>query len=110
MIRIIIIIIIIMTQDAAEYQSHFKLSSLWGKRTGNGSSVFLIFLIRSITLMSRTSAHGVFAVETFLKTGESVIPTQSVFRAHFRLYQNYAVPDEKSSLLCLESLLGTESF
>ena len=42
-----------------------------------------------------TGAYCVFAVEAIFKTGESVIATQGVFRAHFMLYQNDAILDRK---------------
>ena len=46
-------------------------------------------------IMAWTGAHSAFTVllETFFKTGKSVIDTQSVFRAHFMLRRNDSVPD-----------------
>ena len=40
-----------------------------------------------------TSAHFMFAVEMFSKTGISIIATQRAFRGHFMLSQNDAVHD-----------------
>ena len=55
------------------------------------SSWCLIFFPE--TIMVWTGAHRVFAVETFLKTGKSVIAEQRAFRAHFMLRRNDAVPE-----------------
>ena len=54
-------------------------------------------------------AYCAFAVETFFKTGESVITTLRVFHAHFRLCQNDAVMDRKSILVCNENFRTTGS-
>lgn len=40
-----------------------------------------------------TGAHRTFAVERFLKNGESVVATQRAFRANCKLGQNDAVSD-----------------
>ena len=42
-----------------------------------------------------TGAYCKFAVETFLKTGESIIATKRAFRAHFILCRSDAVSDRK---------------
>ena len=59
-----------------------------------------------VNMMCWTSAHYVFAVESFLKTGESVIATQKTFCAHFMRHRNDAVPDRifnppQASIFCL---------
>ena len=43
--------------------------------------------------MSWTGAHCAFAVETFLKAGESVIAAYLAFLAHFMLCRNDDVMD-----------------
>lgn len=56
-----------------------------------------------------TGAHRAFAVETFLKNGESVTATQRAFRAHYMLGRNDAVPDRKSILLWVANFQATGS-
>ena len=78
--------ILIYTYRVREiYLPYFKLSPVlrkWTKASDNYCSIFLMsyrsfFLIRPVTIMAQTVAYSVFAIETFLKTGEFLIAAQS---------------------------------
>ncbi|CAI9738332.1 XP_033610977.1uncharacterized protein LOC117283012 [Octopus vulgaris] len=56
-----------------------------------------------------TGPERAFAVETYIKNGESVITTQRAFRIHFGLNRNDAVPGRKSILLWTERFRTTGS-
>ena len=45
--------------------------------------------------MAWTGDHRVFAIERVLKSGEFVIATQKIFRAHFMLHRNDNVLERK---------------
>ena len=53
-------------------------------------------------IVTWTSAHCAFAVETFLKTGKSVTATQRTFLL-ISCCRNDAVLDRKLRLLCVEN-------
>ena len=64
------------------------------------SILSFLFQIRSVTILVWTGANRSFSIDSFfLKTGESKIDPQRVFRACFISHQKYAVLDRKSILL-----------
>ena len=57
------------------------------------SNECLTTVFELVMIKASTDAYYAFAVKTFLKIGESVITTQTIFRAHFMLRWSDSVPD-----------------
>lgn len=61
----------------------------------------------SVAMEQWTTQHRVFAYDTFIRNGESVITTQRIFRRHFNIGRNGTVPSRNTLLRWVEAFRTT---